>query len=99
MSIYSLFSRELSFTDFFDISAVALDADGNEFSAMPYWWRFVMGALIVVNTITVIIYEKYILKIMISAFEKYFPNFVYQGIFTGQLRKNPEIMSNTNSAD
>jgi len=58
-----------------------------------------MGALIVVNIITVIIYEKYILKIMISAFEKHFPNFVYQGIFTGQLRKNPEIMSNTNSAD
>lgn len=98
LSIYAVFSREMSFTDFFDISGIAYDADGNEFSVMPYSWRFVVAAIIVANTITVIIFEKYILKMLISLFERQFPNYVYHGIFTGQLKKGEDVVESINNS-
>ncbi|KAL4487111.1 hypothetical protein ABPG72_001563 [Tetrahymena utriculariae] len=81
LSIYSVFSQDMNYTEFFQISAIAYDSQGNSMSEMPYYWRYIFGGIIIANMIINILYEKYIVNLLCSLFEKLFPSLVYHGTF------------------
>jgi cation-transporting P-type ATPase 13A2 len=65
LSIFSLFSTNTEFHVFFETESIAYDANGSPVSVMPYWWRWIIAAIVVLNTAINILFEKYVVQWMV----------------------------------
>jgi hypothetical protein len=91
LSIYTLFSTNDGYTDLFQTAAIAYDGNGNVVSVMPYYWRWVCAAIIVVNITVNMVYEKYVVALLVQLYERLNPNSIYQGVFVPESKIFGEV--------